>query len=223
MKSFRFAALAAALLALSGTALAQNAVTLTNTTTINADGTLTPRVSWATTPAATSCTATGDAAWAGNKAASGAVTLAPFPATESRGYFIQCNWPGDTQAALTWVAPTTFEPFDHDNDPATPMTQEPLPKCAAATDTGPCLAGYLIEFGTSPTNLSSSRFHMFPNSTSTPVTGLTPGQSYTFGIRAITGQGARSARSNTVGKTLAATVTLSQSTGIRTPSAPTLQ
>lgn len=192
-------------------AKAQNTVSFSLSTAISADRqTLTPTLTWSTTPAATSCSASGDAAWAGAKAASGAVTLAAFPSTEARGYVLQCNWPGDTQAALAWVPPTTF------------TDGTAMPKCAASTDTGPCLAGYEIEFGTSATALNQSRFHMFPQSTGTPVTGLTPGTTYFFAIRAIAGTGAQSALSNTVSKALANTVQVSQAAGIKTPSAPTL-
>jgi hypothetical protein len=187
-----------------------NTVSFNLTTAISADRqTLTPTLTWATTPAATTCTASGDTAWSGSKAASGTVTLASFPATESRGYVLVCNWPGDTQAALTWVPPTTFE------------DGSPLPKCATATTAEQCLAGYVVEFGTT-TALGQSRFHMFPNSTSTPVTGLTPGSTYHFAIRAITGLGAQSARSNMVNKTLAQSVQVSQQSGIKLPSAPVL-
>lgn len=195
-------------------AKAQNTVDFSLTTTISADKTqLTPKLTWSTTPAATSCTASGaDTEWTATpaKGASGTQTLAAFPATESRGYALVCNWPGDTQAALAWVPPTT-------------MTDgSPLPKCAAATDTGACLAGYLIEFGPNATTLNQSRFHMFPQSTGTPVTGLTPGSTYFFAVRAIAGTGAQSARSNTVSKSLPAGVQVTQQAGIKTPSAPTL-
>lgn len=190
---------------------AQNVVDFNLSTAISADkSTLTPTLTWSTTPAATSCTASGSADWTGAKAASGTASLAAFPATESRGFVLQCNWPGDTQAALAWTAPTTF------------TDGSPLPKCATATTQENCLAGYLIEFGTSATTLNQSRFHMFPNSTSTPVTGLTSGSTYHFAIRAMTGLGGQSARSNTVSKTLAPTVQVSQSAGLKIPNAPVL-
>lgn len=204
----------AALLATSA-AYAQNTVDLALSTTISADKSqLTPKLTVTTTPVATQCTASGDAAWVtawAAKAPNGTVTLPAFPSTDSHGYALQCDWPGDTQAVLAWVPPTTN------------TDGSALAKCPTATTQENCLAGYLIEFGTSPTNLSSSRFHMFPQSTGTPVTGLTAGQSYTFAVRAMTGLGGQSARSNTVGKALAANITVTQQAGIKTPNAPTLQ
>lgn len=210
----RVAALCVALLAASA-AYAQNTVDLALSTTISADKSqLTPKLTVTTTPVATSCTASGDAAWVtawAAKAPNGTVTLPSFPSTDSHGYALQCDWPGDTQAVLAWIPPTTN------------TDGSALPKCATPTTQENCLAGYIIEFGTSPTALTSSRFHMFPTSTGTPVTGLTPGQSYTFAVRALTGLGGQSARSNTVGKALAASITVTQQAGIKTPNAPTLQ
>lgn len=205
-------AILALLLACPSLLLAQNTVDFSLSTTISADRmTLTPKLTWATTPAATSCTASGDTEWTGAKTASGTATLTAFPATDLHGYAIVCNWPGDTQAALAWTPPTTF------------TDGSALAKCATATDTGQCLTGYMIEFGPTAANLNQSRFHMFPASTSTPVTGLTAGQTYFFAIRAITGTGAQSARSNTVSKVLAATIQITQQAGIKLPSAPALQ
>lgn len=197
--------------ALMSTAHAQAANTVSfELTTAVSNNQITPTLTWSTSPAASSCTASGATDWTGTKAVSGTVTLAAFPATESRGYVLLCSWPGETQAALTWTAPTTF------------TDGTALPKCASATDTGACLAGYIINFGTSASALTSSRAHMFPNSTSTPVTGLTPGTNYFFAIRAVTGQGAQSDLSNTVSKTTAASVQVSQSAGVKKPTAPTL-
>lgn len=216
MKSLARSLALVALLAASAVAEAQaaNTVDLALSTTISTDRTtLTPKLTVTTTPVATSCTASGDAAWVtawAAKAPNGTVTLPAFPATDAHGYALVCDWPGDTQAVLAWVPPTT------NTDGSV------LAKCATPTDTSGCLAGYLIEFGPSATQLTSSRFHMFPQSTGTPVTGLTPGSAYVFAVRAMTGLGAQSARSNTVGKTLAASIQVTQQAGIKTPSAPTL-
>lgn len=65
-----------------------------------------PKLTWATTPAATSCTASGDAAWTGTKTASGTVTLPAI--TSSKNYSLVCTWPGDAEATLKWTAPTTY-------------------------------------------------------------------------------------------------------------------
>jgi hypothetical protein len=164
------------------------------------------KLTWATTPAATSCTASGDTAWTGTKAASGTVTLAA--ASPPKSYALKCSWPGDSSAALTWVAPTT-------NTDGTPLA-----KCAAATDTGPCLAKYRIYHGASATTLTDVRDHNFPGATSSTWTGLTAGTHF-FGIKAVTGEGAESALSNVVSKTIGPAFEVTQSVGVKVPSAAT--
>jgi hypothetical protein len=214
--------IALALLLAAGPVLAQNAGSFTLATRANADGTLTPTLTWSTTPAAASCTASGDAAWTGSKAASGTVTLANFPTTTAKFYALVCNWPGDTQALLTWTPPTQFEPYDHDGNPSTPNVTENMPRCASATDTGACLAGYRVNWGASATALSQAANVANPNATGFTVTNLTPGQWF-FGVKAFTGQGAESRLSNVGSKTINAAVQWSQSTGVRVPQAPVMQ
>ncbi len=75
-------------------------------TTVNGDGTLTPTLTWSTTPTAVGCTASGDGEWEGSKAGSGTQTLAPFPTTQPKSYALLCSWPGENQALLTWTPPT---------------------------------------------------------------------------------------------------------------------
>lgn len=82
--------------------------------TANANGTVTPVLTWCTeqtqstgttcsgTPAS-ACTASG--AWTGTKAASGSETLAAVATTTS--YTLQCSWPGADQFTVGWVPPTT--------------------------------------------------------------------------------------------------------------------
>src|SRR5690606_18754251 len=84
-------------------------------TAVNNDGTLTPTLSWSTTPAATSCTASGDDEWSGEKPAAGEVTLSPRPTTQPRSFMMVCLFPGDMQAVLMWTAPT-------ENTDGTPLT-----------------------------------------------------------------------------------------------------
>ena len=67
---------------------------------------MTPELTWSTAPAGATCVASGDAAWTGSKPAAGAVTLAVI--TTSKNYSLSCTWPGDTQATLNWIAPTTY-------------------------------------------------------------------------------------------------------------------
>lgn len=195
------AALAAFLL-LPSFVFAQAAPTgsFTLATQINANGTLTPTLTWSTTPAATGCTASGDAAWAGTKAASGTQTLAAFPASTPKAYALVCNWPGDTQALLTWTPPTQ-------NTDDTPLTN---------------LAGYRVHWGVSAASLTQTAQLSNPSLTTYTISNLTPGTWY-FGIRAYTTQGAESALSNVVSRVARAPVEWNQSTGVKVPKAPVME
>lgn len=200
MKSIFRVALAALFL-IPSFLLAQTAPTgsFTLSTQVNANGTLTPTLTWSTTPAASNCTASGDAAWTGTKAASGTQTLAAFPVTTPKAYALMCNWPGSTQALLTWTPPTR-------NTDDTPLTN---------------LAGYRINWGTSAATRTSV-VQVAANITSYTISDLTAGTWY-FGVKAFTTQGAESASSNIVSRTLAGPVEWSQSTGVKVPQAPVLE
>ncbi len=191
-----------ALLLAAGSLAAQTAPTgsLTLATQVNANGTLTPTLTWSTTPAASSCTASGDSAWAGTKAASGTQTLAAFPASTPKAYALLCTWPGDTQALLTWTPPT-------ENTDGSPLTN---------------LAGYRVNWGASATALTQSAQIANPSTTTHTVTNLTPG-TWFFGVKAYTSQGAESALSNIISKTTRAGVEWNQSTGVKVPRAPVLE
>lgn len=91
-------------LLLSALAIAQvtPAVTLT-ATPATANVTATPTLTWSTAPAASGCMASG--AWTGAKAASGSQLGATITATST--YNLECSWPGDLRAVLTWRPPTT--------------------------------------------------------------------------------------------------------------------
>src|SRR5262245_56272311 len=67
-------------------------------------GQVVPKLTWSTTPAASSCTGAGDVMWQGPKAASGTQTLAPT--NKSATYRIDCVWGAATSTVLTWVVPT---------------------------------------------------------------------------------------------------------------------
>lgn len=194
--------LAIALLLAAGPLLAQTAPTgsFTLSTQINANGTLTPTLTWSTTPAATSCTASGDTAWAGTKAASGTQTLAAFPTTTPKAYALVCTWPGQTQALLTWTPPTL-------NTDGTALTN---------------LAGYRVSWGASATALTQTAQIASPSTTTYTVTNLTAG-TWFFGVRAYTTQGSESDLSNVVSRTLTGPVEWSQSTGVKKPQAPVMQ
>ncbi len=194
--------LAIALLLAAGPLLAQTAPTgsFTLATQINSNGTLTPTLTWSTTPAATSCTASGDSAWTGTKAASGTQTLAAFPTTTPKAYALVCTWPGQTSALLTWTPPTR-------NTDDTPLTN---------------LAGYRVSWGASATALTQVVQVNNPALTSYTISNLTAG-TWFFGIKAYTTQGAESDLSNVVSRTLTGPVEWSQSTGVKKPQAPVLQ
>ncbi len=67
------------------------------------DVSVTPKLTWSTSPAATSCVA-GDG-WSGTKAAAGTETLPAITSTAT--YSLTCTWAGDTRAVLTWTNATT--------------------------------------------------------------------------------------------------------------------
>lgn len=152
---------------------AQTAPTLTFTaeTTTGVESVV-PKLTWSTTPAATSCTASGDLAWNGTKAASGSETLAAINA--SRTYTLKCDWPGDTTASLTWVKQLTYTS-------GAPLT----------------IAKYTIAFGTSLTDVLlptppasvQKRDHNFPTSEAASVTGISTPGTYFFCLRALDAAG----------------------------------
>jgi hypothetical protein len=193
--------LTVALLLVAGPLLAQTTPTgsLTLETQVNSNGTLTPTLKWSTTPVATSCTASGDSAWAGTKAGSGTQTLAAFPASTPKAYALVCNWPGSTQALLTWNAPTQ-------NTDGSALTN---------------LAGYRVVWGVTQTELTQVA-QVASNVTSYTVNNLTAGTWY-FGVKAYTTQGAESGLSNIVSRTMSGPLEWSQSTGVKVPRAPVLE
>lgn len=166
MKSLRtMIAAAVALLALSSPALAQLTFTV-ETTTTNGQ-TITPKLTWATSPAATSCTAAGPTDWTGNKAASGVVTLAAINTT--RSYSLSCAWAGKTTIELTWKAPTTF-------------------KNGTALVPSADLGGYRIQYGSAATALTETFYLQDPLALKWTTPTLAPGQWF-FQVRAYTATG----------------------------------
>lgn len=84
-------------------AFAQTAGTITFTAeATTGNGSVVPKLTWSTTPAATSCTASGD--WTGVKAAGGTLTLPAI--TKSAAYTLACSWPKD-RATVKWTLPVT--------------------------------------------------------------------------------------------------------------------
>lgn len=164
----------------------------------NAAGELSTRLTWSTTPAATSCTAAGHPSWSGAKAGSGQLDLPAITLSGSYTLTLACTWEASTQAVLRWSTPTT-------NTDGSALT-----KCASQMSTGPCLRSYLILRGASPTVLSDSRTLNDRNATSYTWTGLAVGQHF-FAIRAVNGDGVQSELSNIATKTIVATQTRSSS------------
>lgn len=193
----------AASLALASRAEAQDTFTIESTPA--SGGQIVNKLTWATSPAGATCTASGD--WTGGKAGSGSETLPA--ATPPLNYGLRCEWLGSVvSATLTWIAPTT-------NTDGTPLA-----KCATATDTGPCLAKYKICRGATAAALTDCRDHNFPTSTTSIWSALTPGTHW-FGVQAVAGNGAPSIMSNTVSKTITAPKIYTASVGVKVPNPPT--
>lgn len=166
--------------------------TLTQTVS---SGRPTPTLTWSN-PTATSCTASGDAAWtaaytAANRPVTGTVTLAALAPPNARSYTLNCSWPGDTTATVSWAAPTT-------NSDGSPLTD---------------LASYKVFWNTGDASVvdaptAQMRVVTAP-ATSTVITGLTPGV-WNFGVKSTKTTGVDSSLSNIDSKTITAAVTNSQ-------------
>jgi hypothetical protein len=154
--------------------------------------TITPRLTWSTNPAATSCTASGATGWSGTKGPSGVLTLAPIAQSET--YSISCSWPGTTgSAVLTWTPPTQ-------NTDGSALTD---------------LSGYIANYGTSATALSQSYLINQPSAVTATIANLTAG-TYYFCVKATAASSRQSDCSNTVQKvvTVAAGQTISRTAGL---------
>lgn len=177
----------------------------------NANGSLATRLTWSTSPAATGCTAAGHSSWTGAKAASGQQDLPAITLSGTYTLTLTCTWPGDTQARLTWTAPT------QNTDGSA------LAKCASQTATGPCLRSFTIHRGASATTLSDSRAVDDRNATSYTWTGLAAGTHF-FAVRALNGDGVQSDLSNAISKAITATQTRNSAVTLTVnplPNAPT--
>lgn len=188
MKKFSILILSA-FLALQSLAEAQTAPSLTFTAqTTTGNGTVVPILTWSTTPAATSCIASGDPAWTGTKAASGTVTLATI--NQSKTYNLTCTWPADTSAILTWTAPTLNTDGSNFTDPN----------------------GYNIHYGTSSSSLTQSLRIPSPGTLTTTINSLTVG-TWFFCIGTVNLNNIEGPCSNIASKTLS-TGSVSRSVGI---------
>lgn len=160
-------------LAMPGLAVAQVAGTIqfaANTTT--GDGSVVPVLTWSTTPAATSCTASGD--WSGAKGPAGTETLPAI--TTGKTYNLSCSWTDD-RATLAWTAPTT-------NTDGSPLTD---------------LAGFRIFYGTSAANLSQQVTISDPAARSRVISPLAPA-TWHFAMAAFNARNVESPRTATLSK-----------------------
>lgn len=197
MKRIRILSLVAAialLVPLAAEAQTAGTITFGVEVTTAANGTVTPKATWSTSPAATSCSAS--SGWTGAKAASGSETLSAV--SKSTVYRIDCTW-ADNQARLTWTPPTTTTDG------------------SALTD----LAGYRIYFGTSASALSQVQTVANAGATAATVSPLAAGTWY-FALEAYTSAGAESLPSTVVSKiTGSASGTKSVTLAVNIPNAPT--
>jgi hypothetical protein len=171
------ALLALPLLLLGTLAQAQTAGTINFTANkTSATGSMTPVLTWSTSPVASSCSASG--AWSGTKFASGSETLAAI--TASKSYTLTCAW-GNGTAKISWVAPTK-------NTDGSTLTD---------------LKGFKIVYGKSATSLTYSQSVNDPKATSASIAALGSGTWY-FAVRAVNTGGGESANSSTVSRAITA-------------------
>lgn len=137
-----------------------------------------PDLTWSTTPAAASCTASGAGNWTGSKSASGTATLPAI--TVGATYVLECTWSSDTQAALSWTLPTT-------NTDGTPYTnpKDLLLRYRYGT------SGAFTELAITP-----------PTTTTRTVTGLTQAGTVEFFVFARNSQDTLSVASNRATKVM---------------------
>ncbi len=169
----------------------------------SADGkTVIPKLTWTTTPAATSCSASGTAGsgWSGTQPVSGTQTLAAVSVNQA--YALQCSWPGATRATVVWTPPTT----NTDG--------------SAYTDKG----GFKVYYGTSATARTTVATVADPAATSWQSPVLTPA-TYFFSVTAFNLVGLESAQSGVGSKVITADAQQTRNIGlsITVPNAPILQ
>lgn len=181
------ALLSSALLLMVGAANAQTAgVVSLSASPSSGTGSVTPKLTWSTNPAAASCAASGG--WSGTKAASGSQTLSTIKSNTN--YTLTCTW-GTGSANVSWTPPTT-------NTNGTALTN---------------LASYKVLYGTSSGALTRVKTVDDPTSRGTSIASLTPATWY-FAVRSVNSSGTESANSSLASKavkgaTAAKTVTVS--------------
>lgn len=179
----------------------------------NANGSLSTVLTWTSTPAATSCNASGHSTWTGTKGGSGTATLPAITLSGTYTITLACAWPTDNQVVISWVAPT------RNTDGGA------LAVCAAGVTSGPCLAGYRIYRRVNSTDMNGAEM--------TPVTGgatlthtftnLVAG-THNFAGEAVNADGVPSALTPLVSKVITASASATRSITLTVnpvPNAPT--
>jgi hypothetical protein len=184
----------AALLLLAAPAFSQT-LTFTVESTTSGGTAVVPRLTWTTSPAGATCTASNG--WTGTKAASGTELLPAISATKS--YTLTCAWPGIQTAVVSWVAPTT-------NTDGSALTN---------------LQGYRVQWGTSAAALNQSKYT--ENLLTTWTSPTLAAGTWFFGVRAYNSLGLESDISNVVSKvtTASASQTRTLEVAIKFPNPPT--
>lgn len=171
-----------------------------NAAVTNNNGSLATRLTWSTTPAAGSCTASGHANWTGTKPASGTADLPTLTSANAYTLTLACTWPADNSARLTWTAPTEYTD-------------------GSAIPAGG-LALYKIYQGTSAGTISFVE-QVPATSTTTTRTGLPAGTHY-FAVTAVTPDGRESDRSGVGSKTITDVQSRTASVTLTVPRAPSI-
>lgn len=140
----------------------------------SATGSMAPVLTWSTSPAATSCTASGG--WSGSKAASGTQTLSTI--TSSTNYTLTCNW-NSGSARVNWTIPTS-------NTNGSSLTN---------------LAAFRVYYGTSASAMSQIREINDVSSTAATISSLAPG-TWFFKVRAVNASQLESADSAVASKSV---------------------
>lgn len=158
MKSIIRAALAALALALVPSLALAQTLNFSVASATTGGPTITPRLTWSTTPAATSCMASGGSSgWAGAKGPSGVQTLTAI--SQSETYTLVCSWPSASfSIPLRWTNPTH-------NENSTPATDDGDPYIDPK--------GTLLAYGLSATAMTGSMFVNSPTATTATLINLT--------------------------------------------------
>lgn len=186
--------LAAALL-LAAPAFSQT-LTFTVESSTNGGTAVVPRLTWTTSPAGATCTASNG--WTGTKAAAGTELLPAINAT--RSYTLTCAWPGIQTAIVSWTAPTT-------NTDGTAYTNP---------------GGYRVQYGRTASTLDTSAYIQDPAARTWTSPALAVG-SWSFAVRAYNAQGLESEISNVASKVMTASSSQTRTleVAIRFPNPPT--